>query len=483
MYEHDALSANLPPPRDDEPAGLRQDILDELADHLGCAYNRELLRGAESGEARRRVMERFGDPAALARRLWFDAMRGKVMAQRVMIATCLVVTLASLSLAGGLYVQSVQAQRAYSREVIKALLAQNGNAQATQREMLKRLHEMSEAIRNPRSPDWNPVVFRIREETPDGPPVGGCSITLRQVNSMSNSRSRITDASGFADFGILQPGEYTFLVNGYWSEGNLNGSGTFSIEPGSQIDKVIVCPRSLLERVAVRIRCTWPDDLEKEGLVIDAPFVIAPVLQSGVSWSVRHRWTAGPAEGTFFDDAASTAFSPTRPVLFGPGTASAEIFNNLAGLYFFCLQSSPREVRAAVLAKDIRAIQTPAKSFMWERGSYHLNSLIVLRPIRPAEGEGGIRQFQVLAESTSWRGGGLGRPYRKKPPTEEELEKAGLGIVDEMRIQSGDQLELPAAYWARLARSFEARPGQVNEWTIPLPDELIKAVRERLKAK
>ena len=38
------LSALLPPPRDDEPASLRQDILDELADHLICAYNRELLR-------------------------------------------------------------------------------------------------------------------------------------------------------------------------------------------------------------------------------------------------------------------------------------------------------------------------------------------------------------------------------------------------------------------------------------------------------
>ena len=45
MDFHDTLSADLPPPRDDEPAGLRQDILDELADHLACAYNRELLRG------------------------------------------------------------------------------------------------------------------------------------------------------------------------------------------------------------------------------------------------------------------------------------------------------------------------------------------------------------------------------------------------------------------------------------------------------
>jgi hypothetical protein len=30
--------------------------------------------------------------------------------------------------------------------------------------------------------------------------------------------------------------------------------------------------------------------------------------------------------------------------------------------------------------------------------------------------------------------------------------------------------------------TFEARPDQVNEWTIPLPDEVIDAIRTRLKA-
>ena len=53
MNDFEALSSELPAPRDDEPARLRQDILDELADHLACSYNRELLRGADPGEARR----------------------------------------------------------------------------------------------------------------------------------------------------------------------------------------------------------------------------------------------------------------------------------------------------------------------------------------------------------------------------------------------------------------------------------------------
>ena len=96
MDFHDALTADLPAPRDDEPDSLRDDILAELADHLACAYRRELLRGADAATARQRVLERFGDPAAVARRLWLDAMRGKIMSQRILVVCCILLTLVSL---------------------------------------------------------------------------------------------------------------------------------------------------------------------------------------------------------------------------------------------------------------------------------------------------------------------------------------------------------------------------------------------------
>ena len=44
-----------------------------------------------------------------------------------------------------------------------------------------------------------------------------------------------------------------------------------------------------------------------------------------------------------------------------------------------------------------------------------------------------------------------------------------------------NDLILPWESSSLAARSFEARPGQVNEWTIPLTDELLEAVRKRLK--
>jgi hypothetical protein len=42
-------------------------------------------------------------------------------------------------------------------------------------------------------------------------------------------------------------------------------------------------------------------------------------------------------------------------------------------------------------------------------------------------------------------------------------------------------LELSEEYWSKVRSGFEARRGEINEWTVPLPDELIRAVREALK--
>src|SRR3954465_4826694 len=107
MDFRDGLSTELPTPRDDEPAGLRDDILDELADHLACMYRRELLRGADATSAKSRVLEQFGDPAAVARRLWVEAMKGKVMSQRILLSCCIFLTLISLALAGLMWMQVI----------------------------------------------------------------------------------------------------------------------------------------------------------------------------------------------------------------------------------------------------------------------------------------------------------------------------------------------------------------------------------------
>lgn len=95
------IAESLPEPRDDDSVSLRQDIADELADHLQSALARRLVTAADIDRAQAQVLDKFGDPHQIARQLWWDALREKIMSQRVMLAlTALlaVVTLTALAL-------------------------------------------------------------------------------------------------------------------------------------------------------------------------------------------------------------------------------------------------------------------------------------------------------------------------------------------------------------------------------------------------
>ncbi len=78
--------ADLPAPFDGEPESVRKDIADELADHLACAYRRELLLTADDQTARRNVLHKFGDPRRIARQLWFQALWGRIMLAKLKLA-------------------------------------------------------------------------------------------------------------------------------------------------------------------------------------------------------------------------------------------------------------------------------------------------------------------------------------------------------------------------------------------------------------
>jgi len=604
MDFRDTLSALLPSPRDDEPAGLRQDILDELGDHLACAYQREVLRGLDSNRSQQHVLERFGDPAAVARRLWLDAMRGKIMAQRVLIATCFVVMLACVTSVGLAWHWMNQDQLIRSRAAAEAIEANRtmsevlAQSQSTNKEMLKQMRDMFEAVRHPSSPDWNPVTFRLTEETADGPPAGGFALTLTPlagnmpgmrmgdtggmgdgpmaVSLTSSSRRhlrmvlppsliplgaigqfggmggmggmgqgtaksiyRMSDSSGVADFGAVQPGDYSFRITKNWTEGSIGTAGQLNVRPGTQVQKSIVCPRTPPAHVTVRVRCAWPADLEKSQLVLYAPFAFRyRKLETGVEWSLadklypeRQRRRSNPGIMMY----QSGGQPAVRSVLCGPGTAVAEILK-FKGLFVWTArgylaqlaaedgESGPggrARVRRAfrgpvqgeavervgpgywadLLMEDLREVRLPSESpkpreLDWETGTYGLDELIVLRPSRSENGATGTRHFDVLVASNA-SGSWYPIPINGGPPERKELETVnqkmtgggfgrqfpfgGMQGGNDQSQEVAPTLELPTDYWDQVDLAFEARRGQVNEWTIPLPDKLIRAVREALK--
>jgi hypothetical protein len=616
MDFHDTLSALLPPARDDEPPTLRRDILDELGDHLACAYNREILRGASSQVARQRVLERFGDPAAVARRLWFDAMKGRIMAQRVLIATCLVVILACTATVGLAWHWMNHERRIRDRAAIEAIelnrrmsdaLAQS---QAANQQILTQMREMTEAVLHPVSTEWNPVVFKLVEEKVGGPPAAGFSLALartvgnfggadvgafeptfndlitlspnvsarRQLRlvlppailaqgtvgqpagrggmggmgggmggmggmgagmggmgggiAMARAIYRNSDSSGIADFGAVQPGDYRFQITKWWDTSYFSTTGQLNVAPGSKVEKLIVCPKTAPDRVQVRVRWSWPADLEREQLTIQAPFTFRyRKLESGLSWVLGDSpWPRPPRQKVIpqwmMNQPQSGA--AVRSLLCGPGTMLADIVDR-RGLFFWtiCKFDSERgfvtepnqNVWADIMAEDLREVKPPTETpepheLKWGAGIYGLDGLIVLRPTRSPDVEVGRKHFEVLVGSSVYGGGppvqirgdalrlGEGFQDRGGPPTRKDLKKAtsrfggpGIGGMGGGMAGRGNNnnegwlawqeaarsVELPVQFWDKVDLGFEAQLGQVNDWTIPLPEELIKAVREALK--
>jgi len=103
MDWRDEAARDLPRPSPREPRTLRQDILDEVQDHLLLAAEEERAarKDADDDEIRKSVIERFGNPAAVARRLWWDAMKEVIMRDRIIAATVVVVGIAFVVFVAG----------------------------------------------------------------------------------------------------------------------------------------------------------------------------------------------------------------------------------------------------------------------------------------------------------------------------------------------------------------------------------------------
>ncbi len=142
------LQSQLPPPSDDEPPELRSDIVDELADHLQCLVIKEQLKAGgdrlTQAEVWQRVIKRFGDPAKVARTLWFQAIGRKLMLQKLALGLNLCVTLAAC--VGAMVVcYSLQSSVTQMSERVLQLHSLQANVQ-TQQAQLNKLSTLLERL-------------------------------------------------------------------------------------------------------------------------------------------------------------------------------------------------------------------------------------------------------------------------------------------------------------------------------------------------
>jgi hypothetical protein len=143
----------MPPQRSSEPTNLREDIVDELADHLALAAERERDASGFSKETVwARVLKRFGGPSAIARRLWWDAMGETVMREWTQ-TSAIVVGVVAVLLFVALGFKQMQAT---NLAVLEALQRQSNDA----------------------NEHFSTIDISIHRGTADGPPAEGMEVAM-----------------------------------------------------------------------------------------------------------------------------------------------------------------------------------------------------------------------------------------------------------------------------------------------------------------
>jgi hypothetical protein len=418
------------------------------------------LRGKDAEIARQRAIERFGDPAAVACRLWFDAMRGKIMTQRVLVISCIVLTLVSLSLAFLLFNQLVDSQRMAARMQVE-MTAQREQSAALQQQMLRELASMSKAAENPRAPDWIPVRFMLRQERSDGLPAQNVHASLgrgRGGSTKPEAIERNSDAQGIVDFGVIQPGDWEYTLSLPFEQGRPRWSavGTLNALPGTRIENEIVCPRRPLPHVAVKPRVEWPPDLAGKKLVL-----LASLGHDGLTFESPLRWTAG-----FF----------WWHVLCGPDKPQARTVVGQGTLWGLAQLDESVPLSAMPVYCDVRLVgpdRPGSEAVSMEPGTYKIRHLVVLKPSSlPQKPEGDRARFQLVA-TTTWGGTQTVKLF-SQPPDDPDSESNQF-----QRQETG--VRVSAKSWDSISGDLRADEGKVNEWTIRLPDELTAAIRDKLK--
>jgi len=285
----DDLANALPAPREDEPPDLRRKIVAELRDHLHAAMQRELLLTGNAEQAQQNVLSRFGEPARLARKLWYDAMWEKIMTQRMVLAALVLVVLVSVGSTGMTWFLVVQAG-----QVNQALLEQN---RAANELMLAKLAAFGNAPGDSgKSMEWNSLKVRLSLEKPGGAPAANFKLQVEGRlldTSVPILLSRTTGSDGIADFGLVRPGQHRLNVVSPWGETigdghdypfNVFQDGLLvTVLPGEPQTVEIVCP-SKLEEAEVTMTVDWPKELAGQPLWLVCDFVRSPLELGGHSW-------------------------------------------------------------------------------------------------------------------------------------------------------------------------------------------------------
>ena len=310
MFDLDAILARLPEPRDDEPASLRQDILDELTDHLACAFHRELVKSGSEQLAQQRVLARFGDPQQVALKLWWQAMWSRIMSQRILLASSLTMTVMALVAVGmvGWLLQQQQRAAAEQQQAVMVMLDRVTTLLGERRPA----ETSSAAFR-----DQVALKLRLVDVAQSDRGLQNLSVHVnpQPMKAGDASYSEITDAEGFADFAYLGIGRYQYQIYLPWGEAV---SGKFTVHPGVEQVETLRIPATPPVRSEVTFQSGLPAELRQKDVALVARLELqSRTVDGNVCEPIRQPYTSTPEQIVSMWHAILTAdghcwIAPTR---------------------------------------------------------------------------------------------------------------------------------------------------------------------------
>lgn len=250
MDWHEAVADGLPTDPSPGTPELRNDILDELSDHLACAFQREMRRTDDETTAREAVIERFGDPRSIARQLWWDAVKERVMRDRILLVSVACAMLASIGASVVVYqamVQGREANEAMMSKMLELSTKQGGTGIVE---------------------GWSHLNLSVLYDRPGRPPAENVHVTVtgKLFNNSDDSLGSKTDSNGAARFGPIRPGVVKVKVT--TDAYSMNGEKQYVLYPGTSRDVTIMCPEAELRTGKVRAAFEWPGEISGDDVLL-----------------------------------------------------------------------------------------------------------------------------------------------------------------------------------------------------------------------
>ncbi|WP_417389066.1 prealbumin-like fold domain-containing protein [Gimesia sp.] len=205
-----------------------------------------MLKNSDERLAKQRVIQNFGDPVKIARQLWLDATKEKIMSQRIMTGISAVMAVCCIAVVGIAW-SMMQDSRAFNLKMLEQFkLAQEKSASETSGEL-------------------QPILFQLEQEGKDDQPAVGFAGTLSKGddNNPIFTVEAVSDKNGLLDFGKLPWGNYILTLKAPW--GAAPQAEQITTIPGRKYEQTIICPAHAPQDVQVEFQVNWekmPDDQE-----------------------------------------------------------------------------------------------------------------------------------------------------------------------------------------------------------------------------